>query len=66
MMEDGRRFASEAIKNQGTPGVKVNQLGNYFDLIYPPMKELYGHWHGFDQMFVLNLVRDILGKSLGY
>ena len=66
MMKDGSRLASEAIKNQGTPGVKVNQLGSYFDHIYPPMKEKYGHWHGFNQMFILNLVRDVLGESLGY
>ncbi len=66
MMEYSRRLASEAIKNQGTPGVKGNQIGEYFDMLYKPMKEKYGHWHGFNQMFILNLVRDVVGESLGY
>lgn len=66
MMEDGRRLAREAIKNTGTPGVRDDQMGRYFDAVYYPMREKYGEWHGFNEMFVLNIVRDILGESLGY
>jgi hypothetical protein len=41
-------------------------MGRYFDAVYRPMKQKYGQWHGFDQMFVLNVVRDVLGEALGY
>jgi hypothetical protein len=30
------------------------------------MGKKYGQWHGFNEMFVLNLVRDVIGESLGY
>ena len=66
MMEDGRRLAREAKALKGTPGVRVNQMGKYFDAVYYPMRDKYGKWHGFNEMFVLNLVRDITGESLGY
>jgi hypothetical protein len=41
-------------------------MGQYFDAVYYPMEEKYGDWHGFNNMFVLNLVRDVVGESLGY
>lgn len=66
MMEDGRRLARQAIKQYGSPGVREDQMGKYFDAVYPPMREKYGHWHGFTEMFVLNVVRDVIGESLGY
>ncbi len=68
MMEDGRRFARQAIQKIGTPGANTGkyQMGNYFDAVYYPMRKKYGKWHGFNQMFVLNFVRDIVGESLGY
>ena len=66
MMEEGRHFAREAIQESGTPGVRTDQMGNYFNAVYYPMQEKYGNWHGFDDMFVLNLVRDVVGESLGY
>jgi len=68
MMEDGRRLARAAIRQTGTPGLgdAEPQMGRYFDAVYYPMRNKYGQWHGFDQMFVLNLVRDVIGESLGY
>jgi glyoxylase-like metal-dependent hydrolase (beta-lactamase superfamily II) len=68
MMEEGRRLAREAIAKAGSPGVRDDdaQMGKYFDALYYPMRAKYGDWHGFDQMFVLNMVRDVLGESLGY
>jgi glyoxylase-like metal-dependent hydrolase (beta-lactamase superfamily II) len=66
MMEDGRRLAKSAIREQGTPGVRKHQMGRYFDAVYYPMREKYGDWHGFDEMFVLNLVRDVVAEALGY
>jgi glyoxylase-like metal-dependent hydrolase (beta-lactamase superfamily II) len=66
MMEEGRSLAYKAIHQSGTPGVRDSQMGKYFDAIYPPMKEKYGQWHGFNEMFVLNVVRDVVGESLGY
>lgn len=36
------------------------------DAVYDPMRKKYGKWHGFDDMFVLNLVRDIEGEALGH
>jgi glyoxylase-like metal-dependent hydrolase (beta-lactamase superfamily II) len=67
MLEDGRRLARDAIHNSGTPGVRGKyQMGKYFDAVYYPMREKYGQWHGFNEMFVLNLVRAITGESLGY
>ena len=47
-------------------GLRCIQMGQYFDSVYYPMREKYGDWHGFNEMFVLNLVRDVTGESLGY
>ncbi len=47
-------------------GVRDNQVGSYFDAVYYPMREKYGRWHGFNQMFVLNIVRDVIGEALGF
>jgi len=66
MMEEGRHLAREAIKNTGAMGVRDDQMGRYFDAVYYPMREKYGQWHGFNEMFVLNVVRDIVGEGLGY
>lgn len=66
MMEDGRRLAREAIRVAGTAGVRDDQMGRYFNAVYYPMREKYGRWHGFDQMFVLNIVRDVIGEALGF
>lgn len=66
MMEDGRRLAREAIRTAGSVGLRDDQMGKYFDAVYYPMREKYGRWHGFDQMFVLNIVRDIVGEALGH
>ena len=66
MMEDGRRLAREAIKTTGSFGVRENQMGKYFDAVYYPMREKYGKWRGFNEMFVLNVVRDIEGEALGH
>lgn len=65
MMEEGRRLAHAAIQANGGPGVRKDQMGKYFDAVYYPMREKYGQWHGFNEMFVLNLVRDIVGEALG-
>ena len=66
MMEDGRRLAHEAIRNAGAMGLRDEQMGSYFDAVYYPMREKYGQWHGFNEMFVLNIVRDLTGEMLGY
>jgi glyoxylase-like metal-dependent hydrolase (beta-lactamase superfamily II) len=66
MMEDGRHLAREAIRKYGSMGVRDNQMGRYFDAVYYPMREKYGQWHGFNEMFVLNIVRDVVGEGLGY
>lgn len=68
MMEDARRLSRQAIRDLGTPGAVSgkNQMGDYFDAVYYPMREKYGKWHGFNEMFILNFVRDIVGESLGY
>ena len=66
MMEDGRRLAREAVQETGTPGVRTDQMGRYFDAVFYPMREKYGEWHGFSDMFVLNLVRDFTGEALGF
>lgn len=66
MTEESRKLARSAIKKFKTPGMTDDQIGYYFDELYEPLREKYGHWHGFDQMFVLNLVRDVVGESLGY
>jgi len=66
MMEDGRRLAREAIKTAGSVGTRNNQMAEYFNAVYFPMREKYGSWHGFNEMFILNLVRDIEGEALGH
>ncbi len=68
MLEEGRRLAKQAIREIGTPGAGASkhQMGQYFDAVYYPMRNKYGKWHGFNEMFVMNFVRDIVGESLGY
>ncbi len=66
VMEEGRHLARDAIRIFGTPGIRTDQMGKYFNAVYYPMHEKYGDWHGFNDMFVLNLVRDVVGESLGY
>ncbi len=66
MMEEGRRLAREAIREAGSVGLRDGQMGRYFDAVYYPMRAKYGQWHGFNQMFVLNIVRDIIGEAIGY
>jgi len=66
MLEEGRHLAREAIHQTGSLGVRNSQMGEYFDTVYYPMREKYGEWHGFNEMFVLNLVRDIEGEALGH
>lgn len=66
MTEDGRRLAREAIQKTGSFGTRDSQMTNYFDTVYYPMREKYGSWHGFNEMFILNMVRDIEGEALGH
>ncbi len=66
MMEDGRRLAGDAIQKHGSMGVRENQMGKYFDAVYYPMRDKYSKWHGFNDMFVLNIVRDLVGEALGH
>lgn len=66
MMEDGRRLAREALRKTGLFGVRDHQMATDFDTVYFPMREKYGSWHGFNEMFILNLVRDLEGEALGH
>lgn len=66
MLEDGRRLARQALHHAGSLGVRDAQMGKYFDTVYYPMREKYGDWHGFNEMFVLNIVRDLEGEALGH
>lgn len=66
MLEEGRKLAREAIRKTGSLGVRNGQMARYFEAVYFPMREKYGDWHGFNEMFVLNLVRDIEGEALGH
>lgn len=66
MMEDSRRLAREALHKAGFLGTRDSQMAKYFNTVYYPMREKYGSWHGFNEMFILNLVRDIEGEMLGH
>ena len=66
MMEDSRRLARDAIQRIGSLGTRDHQMAQYFNTVYYPMREKYGSWHGFNEMFILNLVRDIEGEMLGH
>lgn len=66
MMEDSRRLAQEALQKTGSLGTRDHQMAQYFNTVYYPMREKYGSWHGFNEMFILNLVRDIEGEMLGH
>ncbi len=66
MMENSRRLAREALHKTGSLGARKHQMANYFDTVYYPMRAQYGTWHGFNEMFILNLVRDIEGEMLGH
>ncbi len=66
MLETGRSLARQAIKKYNTPGLSKHQMAKYFDEVYYPMRKQYGNWHGFNEMYIINLIRDITGESLGY
>lgn len=66
MMENSRKLARAAIQSAGSLGTHDNQMMTYFDAVYFPMREKYGSWHGFNEMFIMNLVRDIEGEALGH
>lgn len=66
MVEDGRRLARDAIQRAGSLGTRDHQMATYFDTVYFPMRKKYGSWHGFNEMFIMNLVRDIEGEALGH
>jgi glyoxylase-like metal-dependent hydrolase (beta-lactamase superfamily II) len=66
MMEYGRELARKALARHGGFGERASQMGAYFDAIYYPMRQRYGTWHGFDEMAVLNIVRDLEGEALGH
>jgi glyoxylase-like metal-dependent hydrolase (beta-lactamase superfamily II) len=66
MLEFGRALARKAITRAGTFGAQGDQMGVYFDEIYYPLRERYGAWHGFDEMAILNIVRDVEGEGLGH
>lgn len=66
MMEESRRLAREALNKSGILGARNHQMARYFDTVYYPMRAKYGSWHGFNEMFILNLVRDIEGEMLGH
>lgn len=66
MLEDGRELARKALREAGSLGTRNNQMAKYFNTVYYPMREKYGDWHGFNEMFILNLVRDIEGEMLGH
>ncbi len=66
MMEDSRSLARDAIQRIGSLGTRDHQMAQYFNTVYYPMREKYGSWHGFNEMFILNLVRDIEGEMLGH
>lgn len=66
MLEEGRKLAREALHKTGLFGVRNNQMAAFFDIVYYPMRDKYGDWHGFNEMFILNLVRDLEGEALGH
>ncbi|MBI3774656.1 MAG: MBL fold metallo-hydrolase [Gammaproteobacteria bacterium] len=66
MLEDGRQLARAALRNTGSLGTRERQMARYFDTVYYPMRAKYGSWHGFNEMFILNLVRDLEGEMLGH
>jgi glyoxylase-like metal-dependent hydrolase (beta-lactamase superfamily II) len=66
MLEFGRELARKALAEAGTFGERPSQMSKYFDTIYYPMRDRYGTWHGFDEMAILNIVRDLEGEALGH
>jgi len=42
-----------SIQKSDTPGVRTDQMGEYFDAVYYPMRGKYGDWHGFNDMFLM-------------
>ena len=66
MMENSRQLAREALHKTGSLGTRERQMAQYFDTVYYPMRAKYGSWHGFNEMFILNLVRDLEGEMLGH
>jgi glyoxylase-like metal-dependent hydrolase (beta-lactamase superfamily II) len=60
-----RSLAKQSIAKHGAVEDGV-PFEDYFDDIYPALQAKYGDWHGFGAMFVVNMVRDVTGETLGY
>jgi glyoxylase-like metal-dependent hydrolase (beta-lactamase superfamily II) len=60
-----RSLAKESLARHGALAEGA-RFEDFFDDIYPVMKDKYGDWHGFGAMFISNMVRDVTGEALGY
>lgn len=65
MLDYGRPLSHEAIDKFGGPGVAKHNWVRYFDYVYPKMKARCGDWQGFEEMFTLNFVQDMISTALG-
>jgi len=66
MLETGRSFTRKASQKYNTPILSQHKMGNYFDAVYYPIREKYGNCHGLNEMYIINLIRNNTGESLGY
>ena len=69
--KDVRRLAREALDlygeaNGATLSGDSEALKEMFVYVYGPIKEKYGHWHGFDQQSLYIVFSNIVGEVLGF
>lgn len=64
-MAESRRLTDAAMRRYGP--IDTEEIADrYYEEVYLPLKEKYGHWHGFRQMILPHLIRNFTGAYLGY
>ncbi|BBM03151.1 MBL fold metallo-hydrolase [Microbulbifer sp. GL-2] len=66
MMVDFRKTVEREMAKLEYEPDQGKKLRAIFDVVYPELQEKYGHWHGFDAMFVPHFAGQIGGTYLGF
>jgi glyoxylase-like metal-dependent hydrolase (beta-lactamase superfamily II) len=65
-MHDSRALVEQALNAHGGLPTDGRTVRAVFDDVHPVLRQRYGHWHGFDAMFLPHLVRHVGGVYLGH
>jgi glyoxylase-like metal-dependent hydrolase (beta-lactamase superfamily II) len=66
MMVDFREAVRSQLIALGGEAANGKTIRKIYDKAYPELKRKYGHWHGFNAMFVPHFFGQVGGEYLGY